>query len=144
MVKAYLDIETSFLGEITVIGLFAEDRELVQLVGSGITDLALWKALEGIQVICTYNGSRFDLPVIRRHLHLDLRTSFGIAQDQINALDGRDPLRGGLGITAGHHDKGQRIPPNGPADELTRIGIGPLGHRTGIDHVHLGGLGEGD
>ncbi|MEE8152951.1 MAG: ribonuclease H-like domain-containing protein [candidate division NC10 bacterium] len=76
MVKAYLDIETSFLGEITVIGLFAEDRELVQLVGSGITDLALWKALEGIQVICTYNGSRFDLPVIRRHLHLDLRTSF--------------------------------------------------------------------
>jgi uncharacterized protein YprB with RNaseH-like and TPR domain len=76
MVKAYLDIETSFLGEITVIGLYAEDRGLVQLVGGRITDLALWKALEGIQVICTYNGSRFDLPVIRRHLQLDLRTSF--------------------------------------------------------------------
>jgi uncharacterized protein YprB with RNaseH-like and TPR domain len=76
MVKAYLDIETSFLGEITVIGLYAEDRGFVQLVGGGVTDLALWKALEGIQVICTYNGSRFDLPVIRRHLHLDLRRVF--------------------------------------------------------------------
>ncbi len=76
MVKAYLDIETSFLGEITVIGLYAEDRGLVQLVGGSITEVALWKALEGIRVICTYNGSRFDLPVIHRHLHLDLRSSF--------------------------------------------------------------------
>ncbi|MFQ5848421.1 MAG: ribonuclease H-like domain-containing protein [Candidatus Methylomirabilales bacterium] len=74
--KAYLDIETSFLGEITVIGLCAGDRGLVQLVGGGVSELALWKALEGIEVVCTYNGSRFDLPVIRRHLGLDLRASF--------------------------------------------------------------------
>lgn len=74
--KAYLDIETSFQGEITVFGLYAEDRGLVQLVGGGISDLAVWKSLEGIQVICTYNGSRFDLPVIHRHLGLDLRSSY--------------------------------------------------------------------
>ena len=74
--KAYLDIETSFLGEITVIGLYAEDRGFVQLVGGDISDLALWKALEGIQVICTYNGTRFDLPVIRRRLALDLFSCF--------------------------------------------------------------------
>lgn len=76
MLKAYLDIETSFLGEITVIGLYAEDRGFVQLVGGGVSDVALWKALEGIQVICTYNGNRFDLPVIHRRLQLDLRTAF--------------------------------------------------------------------
>ncbi|MFQ5658621.1 MAG: ribonuclease H-like domain-containing protein, partial [Candidatus Methylomirabilales bacterium] len=69
-VKAYLDIETSFLGDITVIGLYAEDRGFVQLVGGSISDLAVWRALEGIEVICTYNGTRFDLPVIRRRLAL--------------------------------------------------------------------------
>lgn len=70
--KAYLDIETSFTGEITVIGLYAEDRGLVQLVGGGISDVTLWNALEGIRMICTYNGTRFDLPVIRRRLGVDL------------------------------------------------------------------------
>ena len=74
--KAYLDIETSFLGEITVIGLYAEDRGLVQLVGSDVSDLALWSALQGVQVVCTYNGHRFDVPVIHRRLGLDLRSSF--------------------------------------------------------------------
>lgn len=76
MTKAYLDIETSFLGEITVIGLYAEDRGFIQLVGGGVSDVALWKALDGVEVICTYNGSRFDLPVIRRRLDLNLRTAF--------------------------------------------------------------------
>lgn len=74
--KAYLDIETSFGGEITVIGLYAPDRGLVQLVGGGISEGTVWQALEGIQVICTYNGSRFDLPVIRRRLGLDLCAAF--------------------------------------------------------------------
>ena len=75
-VKAYLDIETSFFGEISIFGLYAEDRGLVQLVGGGISDVTVWNSLEGIQVICTYNGTRFDLPVIRRRLGLDLRSSF--------------------------------------------------------------------
>jgi uncharacterized protein len=75
-VRAYLDIETAFSGEITVVGLYAPDRGLVQLVGGGISELSVWQALEGIQVICTYNGSRFDVPVIRRRLGLDLRSAF--------------------------------------------------------------------
>jgi hypothetical protein len=45
-------------------------------VGGDISEVALWKALEGVQVICTYNGSRFDLPVIRRRLGVDLLSSF--------------------------------------------------------------------
>jgi uncharacterized protein YprB with RNaseH-like and TPR domain len=74
--KAYLDIETSFDGSITVVGLHAEDRGMIQLVGGKINDLALWRALEGVKTICTYNGSRFDLPVIRRRLGLDLAKEF--------------------------------------------------------------------
>ncbi len=75
-VKAYLDIETSFLGEITVVGVYADDRGFIQRVGGGVTDFAVWRILEGVRVICTYNGHRFDLPVIHRRLGLDLRSCF--------------------------------------------------------------------
>jgi len=74
--KAYLDIETSFDGMITIVGLHAEDRGMIQLIGGKISDLALWRVLEGVKTICTYNGSRFDLPVIRRRLGLDLLKEF--------------------------------------------------------------------
>src|SRR5574337_750128 len=74
--KAYLDIETSFEGAITVMGLYTTDRGLVQLIGAKISDVTVWQALEGVQTICTYNGSRFDLPVIRRRLGLDLCAAF--------------------------------------------------------------------
>jgi uncharacterized protein YprB with RNaseH-like and TPR domain len=74
--KAYLDIETSFDGTITVVGLHAEDRGVIQLVGGKVTDVSVWRALEGVDTICTYNGSRFDLPVIRRRLGLDLAKEF--------------------------------------------------------------------
>ncbi|MDE2484368.1 MAG: ribonuclease H-like domain-containing protein [candidate division NC10 bacterium] len=70
--KAYLDIETSFEGAITVVGLYATDRGLIQLIDAQISDVTVWQALEGVETICTYNGSRFDLPVIRRRLGLDL------------------------------------------------------------------------
>lgn len=74
--KAYLDIETSFDGAITVVGLYAPARGLIQLIGTQISDVAVWQALEGVETICTYNGSRFDLPVIRRRLGLDLCAAF--------------------------------------------------------------------
>jgi uncharacterized protein len=74
--KAYLDIETSFEGAITVVGLYAPDRGLIQLIGTRISDVTVWQALEGVETICTYNGNRFDLPVIRRRLGLDLCAAF--------------------------------------------------------------------
>ena len=74
--KAYLDIETSFAGAITVVGLYVTDRGLIQLVGTTISDVTVRQALEGVEAICTYNGSRFDLPVIRRRLGLDLCAAF--------------------------------------------------------------------
>lgn len=75
-VKAYLDIETSFEGAITVVGLHTERRGMLQLFGGKVNDLAVWRALDGVGMICTYNGSRFDLPVIRRRLGLDLAREF--------------------------------------------------------------------
>jgi hypothetical protein len=74
--KAYLDIETSFEGTITVVGLHTEGRGLLQLIGGRVSDLEVWRALDGVETICTYNGSRFDLPVIRRRLGLDLAREF--------------------------------------------------------------------
>ena len=74
--SAYLDIETAFDGSITVIGIFRPDCGTIQLVGGGVTDLNLYRALEGVRTIYTYNGGSFDLPVIRRRMHVDLKTDF--------------------------------------------------------------------
>ena len=73
---AYLDIETAYNGSITVIGIFRPDQGTIQLVGGGVTDLNLYRALEGVQTIYTYNGGCFDLPVIRRRLQVDLKHDF--------------------------------------------------------------------
>ena len=83
MYDAYLDIETTGLSryydEITVIGIYLVDgREsrLVQLVGDAVTRDNLLEALEGVDIIFTYNGSRFDLPFIRAYLEVDLTCIF--------------------------------------------------------------------
>jgi uncharacterized protein YprB with RNaseH-like and TPR domain len=74
--KAYLDIETGPDGQVTVVGIYREDRGLRQLVGGEITDVAVWEALEGADTVCTYNGDRFDLPVLERQTRLNLRSRF--------------------------------------------------------------------
>jgi len=74
--KAYLDIETSFAGDITIVGIFCPPDRLVQLVGDEVNWTNLWNALDGVTTILTYNGSRFDLPVIKRAVNLDLRKYF--------------------------------------------------------------------
>jgi uncharacterized protein YprB with RNaseH-like and TPR domain len=74
--KAYLDIETGREGQVTVVGIYREDRGLVQLVGGAITDVSVWSALEGADTICTFNGDRFDLPFLERQTRLDLRGPF--------------------------------------------------------------------
>ncbi len=79
IVEAYLDIETTGLspeyGEITVIGIHVckgEETSFIQLVGRDITRGNMLEALEGVQVLHTYNGSRFDLPFIHRKLGVNL------------------------------------------------------------------------
>ena len=74
--KAYLDIETCAAGSVTVVGIYREDRGLRQLVGGEITDVNVWSALEGVEMLCTFNGDRFDLPILERHTRVDLRGQF--------------------------------------------------------------------
>lgn len=82
-VEAYLDIETTGLSpwysEITVVGIHlcnGVDTSFIQLIGEDITADSILQALEGVNTIYTYNGSRFDLPFIHRLLGIDLASLF--------------------------------------------------------------------
>jgi uncharacterized protein YprB with RNaseH-like and TPR domain len=79
MGDAYLDIETTGLSwldaEITVIGIYVvngKDSRLVQMVGRDLTKGNLIEAVEGVQTIYTYNGSRLDPPFIHGSLGIYL------------------------------------------------------------------------
>ena len=84
--EAYLDIETTGLSpsgcEITVIGIHPcreGGTDFVQLVGKDISADGILGALEGIDPLYTYNGSRFDLPFINAVLGLNLEDILPIA-----------------------------------------------------------------
>ena len=81
--EAYLDIETtglsSFTGAITVVGIYLCNKKgtrFVQLVGRDITSYSLLEPLEGVDIIYTYNGRRFDLPFINVQLGVNLEELF--------------------------------------------------------------------
>lgn len=83
LTEAYLDIETTGLSasycDITVVGIYlcnANSTRFVQLVGRDITSDGILEALEGVDIIYTYNGRRFDLPFIRVALGIDLQEIF--------------------------------------------------------------------
>lgn len=73
---AYLDIETSYDGALTVVGLWRSHGGLSQWVSPDIDSAELLETLSGTQALYTYNGHRFDLPVIHRRLGLNLRRLF--------------------------------------------------------------------
>jgi uncharacterized protein YprB with RNaseH-like and TPR domain len=81
--EAYLDIETTGLSAndcvVTVVGIYicsGEDAKVIQLVGDDITGDSLLEALEGVRIIHTYNGSRFDLPFIHACIGIALNRLF--------------------------------------------------------------------
>ncbi|PIU51850.1 exonuclease [Candidatus Desantisbacteria bacterium CG07_land_8_20_14_0_80_39_15] len=81
--EAYLDIETTSLlncgGIITVIGIYITDgieEKFIQLIGEEVTGDNLLKALEGVEIIYTYNGSEFDLPFIKEYIGIALADYF--------------------------------------------------------------------
>ncbi len=94
--RAYLDIETTFAGGISVIGIYRPDLGATQLVGGGVSDLNLYRALEGVSTIITFNGSSFDLPVIRKRLLADLKAEF--AHRDLLYVCRKRGLRGGLKV----------------------------------------------
>lgn len=82
-IEAYLDIETTGLSPVdcmvTVVGIYickGEDARVVQLVGKDVTVDSLVDALAGVNIVHTYNGSRFDLPFIHRCLGIDLNQMY--------------------------------------------------------------------
>jgi uncharacterized protein len=101
VVEAFLDIETTGLSplysEITVIGIHickGEETSFVQLVGRDITPESILEALEGVHIIHTYNGSRFDLPFINRKLGINLEEIYSHRDLMYDCWDNN--LRGGF------------------------------------------------
>jgi uncharacterized protein YprB with RNaseH-like and TPR domain len=81
--EAYIDIETTGLSfggsEITVVGIYLwreDGDDFVQLIGRDISADAIIEALNGVDIIYTYNGSRFDLPFIHSYCGIDLTHRF--------------------------------------------------------------------
>lgn len=77
--RAYLDIETTGLsptrGDLTVIGICLEDddhQQVIQLLENDISSAMLFKIIERVDMLYTYNGTRFDLPYIKAKLGIDL------------------------------------------------------------------------
>jgi uncharacterized protein YprB with RNaseH-like and TPR domain len=92
--RAYLDIETTFDGHVSLVGIHVPGREMVQLKGPQVTDVNLAVALEGIDMVVTFNGTAFDLPVIRRAIGLDILDMTG-HRDLMSVCRSRG-IKGGL------------------------------------------------
>ncbi len=76
---AYLDIETTGLsptiGEITVIGIYIEHgdhQSVIQLLEDDISYARMLNIIENVDILYTYNGTRFDLSFIKAMLGIDL------------------------------------------------------------------------
>ena len=79
--EAYLDIETTGFSpqscQITVIGIAnGSEAGFTQLIGDNINSDSVLEALNGIDILYTYNGSRFDLPFINSRLGVGLDKIF--------------------------------------------------------------------
>jgi uncharacterized protein YprB with RNaseH-like and TPR domain len=62
-----------------VVGIYiyrGNETRFVQLVGKDITSESILGTLKGIDILYTYNGSRFDLPFIYSRLGIDLARLF--------------------------------------------------------------------
>jgi uncharacterized protein YprB with RNaseH-like and TPR domain len=76
LAEVFLDIETDWSRELTLVGFRSEATGLIQLVGAEITADRLHRELPCGGVLYTYNGHCFDLPIIRNQLGLDLRSRY--------------------------------------------------------------------
>ena len=81
--EAFLDIETTGLSpwdsEITVVGIHrinGDNTNFIQLVGKDVSTQSILEALDGVEVLYTYNGSRFDVPFIYSRLGINLEEHF--------------------------------------------------------------------
>ena len=99
--RAYIDIETTGLSwrfaDLTIIGIALEKKgrcRVVQLLEADLSDEKLLAALQGVDELYSYNGSRFDLPFIRAKLGVDLSKCFKHTDLMYDCW--RHKLKGGL------------------------------------------------
>ncbi len=71
--RAYLDIETSWSRDITVIGIFRPGVGTRQWINPNLHLPEIQEFLAGVEVLLTYNGGAFDLPVIHQQLGVNLK-----------------------------------------------------------------------
>ncbi|MGA3173292.1 MAG: ribonuclease H-like domain-containing protein [Syntrophorhabdales bacterium] len=71
--KAYLDIETDREGNVCVIGIFCRPGGFVQFYGDDVTADNLEGVLGQAKTIVTFNGDRFDLPMLEKYFNIDLK-----------------------------------------------------------------------
>jgi uncharacterized protein YprB with RNaseH-like and TPR domain len=81
---AFLDIETdgrSPYSTVTVVGIYRDGRSVTLVRNQDLDTASLTRALDGIKLLVTFNGSSFDLPILSYHFplavprvpHFDLR-----------------------------------------------------------------------
>jgi len=64
---AYLDIETDSFGRITVVGLYGHGRMTSFVRGESLDNRRLPEALRQYDLLVTFNGTTFDLPMLLAH-----------------------------------------------------------------------------
>jgi hypothetical protein len=86
--EVYLDIETDWNRNLTVVGFTSSDSGTVQRVGEEITLGRLTRWLPRNGRMYTYNGHCFDLPCIRAQLGIDLRKTGWSPGTYVGSADG--------------------------------------------------------
>ena len=102
---AYLDIETDGLSRdalVTVVTVHRKNRTYTLTEGFDLDPESLSKALEGSKILVTYNGSCFDVPVLRNsfpEVDLDIpQYDLRFASRKVGYKGGLKPLEIELGI----------------------------------------------
>lgn len=100
----YLDVETTYQGQLTVIGLHHAALGTVQLVGPDITRKNLEAVLPPAICIYTFNGDRYDLPIIKEQVGIDLACRYESVDlmrlcQRVNLHGGLKRIEERLGIT---------------------------------------------
>jgi uncharacterized protein len=102
-VSLYLDIETDYERQITVLGMYHRSYGLIQLVSPKISRYRLLQALPTAERLFTFNGHCFDLPCIYSQLGVDLRNKFESFDlrylcEEVNLRGGQKRIERRLGL----------------------------------------------
>ncbi|MCX7831650.1 MAG: ribonuclease H-like domain-containing protein [Actinobacteria bacterium] len=73
--RAYLDIETDESFNPTLVGIYIKEEGFRRLVRPNIKAETIHRLLDGVEVVITYNGERFDLDILERFVGFRLSPS---------------------------------------------------------------------